>query len=38
MKLEGYSTKECADDFNTNEMAIKAKWHRIKNKLKPEFK
>lgn len=37
MKLDGYSTKECANDFNTNELAIKVKWHRIKNKIKSEF-
>jgi DNA-directed RNA polymerase specialized sigma24 family protein len=37
MKVEGYSTKECADEFNTNENSLKVRWHRIKNKLKAEF-
>lgn len=37
MKVQGYSTKECADEFNTNENSLKVRWHRIKNKLKAEF-
>lgn len=38
MKIEGYSSKECAEEFNTNEQNIKVKWHRVKNKIKTEFK
>jgi len=37
MKIEGYSTKECADAFGINENSMKVRWHRIKTKLKSEF-
>ncbi len=37
MKIEGYSTKECADAFGTNENSMKVRWHRIKRKIKSDF-
>lgn len=37
MKIEGFSTKECADEFNTNEKNMKVRWGRVKNKIKSEF-
>ncbi len=37
MKIEGYSTKECADSFGTNENSMKVRWHRIKRKIKSDF-
>jgi RNA polymerase sigma factor (sigma-70 family) len=37
MKVSGYSTKECADEFNTNIANIKVRWHRLKKVLKSEF-
>ena len=37
MKIKGYSTKECADEFNISEQNLKTKWHRIKKQIKSEF-
>ena len=37
MKVSGYSDKECAKEFNTNETTLKVRWHRLKKVLKSEF-
>ena len=37
MKLEGYNTKECAEEFQTNENSLKVRWHRTKKMIIEEF-
>ena len=37
MKIEGYNTKECADEFNINENSLKVRWHRTKKMLIEHF-
>lgn len=37
MKIKGYTTKECADEFNISESNLKVRWHRIQKQIKSEF-
>jgi RNA polymerase sigma factor (sigma-70 family) len=37
MKLKGYNTKECSNEFNITEINLKVRWHRLKKIIKSEF-